>query len=143
MFDSTCPLKSPTITSTKSLLISFLLICLLLLSNLPCPAESKSISSGSLAEAANSSSATLTATQQLLIDPSTSFARVYILPDGEVVSKLKWRNYTAIETRFSHLDLIQVGHLAFFPSHIAWQQQSIGSSGGEPPNRIDFSRKNI
>lgn len=37
-----------------------------------------------------------------------SFARVYTLPDGEIVTKLKWNNFTAIETRFSNIDLIQV-----------------------------------
>ncbi|KAJ6216531.1 hypothetical protein RDWZM_007688 [Blomia tropicalis] len=37
-----------------------------------------------------------------------SFARVYTLPDGEIVTKLKWNNFTAIETRFSNIDLIQI-----------------------------------
>lgn len=44
--------------------------------------------------------------------PSTtmneSFASTYQLKDGEVITKLVWANYSAIETRYLHIDLIQV-----------------------------------
>lgn len=39
---------------------------------------------------------------------SESFSTVYKLADGEVVTKVKWNNINAIETRYSHIDLIQV-----------------------------------
>ncbi|OTF76468.1 Phospholipase A2 venom-like protein [Euroglyphus maynei] len=37
-----------------------------------------------------------------------SFASTYELKDGEVITKLRWKNYSAIETRYLHIDLIQV-----------------------------------
>lgn len=44
--------------------------------------------------------------------PSTtmneSFASTYQLKDGEVITKLVWANYSAIETRYLHIDLIQM-----------------------------------
>lgn len=90
-------------TYTSKFILFKSLLFLLLFHQLCSPVDSKSINL-----AVDATNSTRTAAQQLLIDASTSFARVYTLPDGEVVSKLKWRNFTAIETRFSHLDLIQV-----------------------------------
>lgn len=37
-----------------------------------------------------------------------SFASTYQLKDGEIITKLHWNNYSAIETRYLHIDLIQV-----------------------------------
>nr|XP_027205647.1 uncharacterized protein LOC113799241 [Dermatophagoides pteronyssinus] len=37
-----------------------------------------------------------------------SFASTYQLKDGEIITKLHWNNYSAIETRYLHIDLIQL-----------------------------------
>ena len=46
--------------------------------------------------------------ETLTLGRSANFARVYKLPDGEIVTKLQLYNTTAIETQYNDIDLIQV-----------------------------------
>mgnify|MGYP006968462356 CR=1 FL=1 len=46
--------------------------------------------------------------ETLTLGRSTNFARVYRLPDGEIITKLQLYNTTAIETQYNDIDLIQV-----------------------------------
>lgn len=62
------------------------------------PVSSSPVTPHSLVDAASSA-----------LHSNSSYATMYRLSDGELVTKLKWKNIIAIESRFATIDLIQVG----------------------------------